>query len=245
MDDKQLIETAKKDLTWLQKHERLIALFLLLVASVWIGNKLIDRSADKDRVQAALALQQLEQQKTANAQQAQQNAATTAQYQAMVETLTRQNAALASAISARNTALAQQQQANQTMPLPDLANRWKTLIGAKDGDLTATPAGIAADDAAARTTVNQLEQVPVLTQNLVDETKVADNKQAELDKANTLIGGLNTQVSGLNAQVKDQDVACKAEIASVKADARKSKRNWFLRGMAVGGAIALRLTLHF
>lgn len=232
MDDKQVVQEVTGGWKWLKAHERLLIVAMLLGSSLWIGNRVINWRAAKDQQTAAVAVAQLDQQKNINAQQAAQSAALQAQYQQMLDTLAKQNATLAAAVSARNTELAKQQQQDASLTTPELVTRWQQLIPA--GTLTVEPNGVTVDPVAAHATVAQLEQVPVLEQNLSDETQIADNRQKEVDSANTTISALNMQVSGLNAQSKDQEVACKAQIAQVQAESRKGKVKWFKIGFVTG-----------
>lgn len=230
--------------TWLQKHERIILVFLILVAGSWFGNHWLNNTAAKDKLVATATAQQLNDQKDKNAQLSSQVATTAAQYQAMVSSLTQQNAQLASAMSNRTVVLKQQQTVDKTLPLPDLGDRWTTLAGLQPGDLTATQNGITVTDEGARATVTQLEQIPVLTQNLADsQTQVKDGLE-ELNKADSLIDGLDTQVSGLNVQITDQQTADAAALRSAKASARKSKLGWFLKGIGVGAVAVGYIALH-
>jgi hypothetical protein len=218
---------------------------MVTLAIVFLGNKWLSKVAANDQAKAIAAQQVLTQQQATDRQLAIQVQQSTAQYQALITTLSQENAQLASAIQNRTVVLQQQQATDKTLTLPALGNRWSDLAQLQPGDLTATDSGITVTPQAARSTVVQLEQVPVLTQNLKDETAVANNRQTELTKANDLIGGLNQQVTGLNLTLTDKDKACKTEITSVKATSRKGKMQWFLRGLAVGGGIVTALVLHF
>jgi hypothetical protein len=229
MDDKQALQTVKNDLSWLQRHERIVIVFLILLVSGWLGNKWLNDNATGDKVKVALLEQQ-------SAAQQSQNAQTASQYQAMVSTLTGQINSLAASMAQRNVALVTQQTVDKTLPLPDLAKRWEALADLQVSDLTATDAGITVNDTAARATVDALEELPTLRANLVSETQIAQYTGQELTKANSLI-------SGLNSQIALDDKTHKAEIASVKADARKSKRSWFIAGFVTG--IATRIFLKF
>lgn len=234
----------KTELNWLQKHERVVIVALILIALLFGGNRYLNYAAAKDHDSAVVAVQQLDAQKKINDQLAAESDRTSKEYLALVAQLQQQNDQLAKAVANRNTGLAKQQATDKTLPLPDLAKHWQALTGISDKDMSASSSGITVDDAAAIQTVVLLEEIPVLQDNLKDETTVANNNQSQLTAANKVISGLNAQVSGLNAQAKDSDVACKAQVADAKADARKSKRNWFLRGMAAGAAVAGYVAIH-
>lgn len=235
-------QEVKQGWAWLRAHERIVLAVLVVTAVLWLGNRVIDWRANTDKLAAANAAQQLDAQKNANAQLAQQVNQVQQQYADLQKAISAQNAAILSAISARDAALTKQQQQDASLSTSDLAARWYQLV--PTGNLSVTPNGVVADDVIAHATVAQLERLPVLQQNLDDETKIADGRQQEVDTANHAISGLNAQVSGLNAQLKDQDVACKTQLDAVKAADRKSKRNWFLRGLAVGTGVTLYIALH-
>lgn len=243
MTEAEIVTAVKADstiaLTWLQKHERIIIVFLVLVVGGWLGNHWLNNRAEVADQKVVAAQQVLDTQKAANAQLALEVQQTASQYQAMVNSLTQQNAQLSSAMQSRTVVLQQQQVADKTLPLPDLGKRWSDLAGLNAGDVTASTSGITVTDAGARATVGKLEEVPILTANLADETTVADNRQAELDKSNDLIGGLNQQVTGLNTQIADGQKVCDTKLNASKADANKAKKNWLLRGLGVGVAIGI------
>ena len=225
----------KPELTWLQKHERIIIISLVLLFCGWGINKWINNDAKKADSQAQVAMQQLADQKAKDAQDATQVAQLDAQYQQLVITVTQENAQLAAAIAQRNAGLQKQQTADQQMTPPQLANRWGTLVAAKPNSITvATDGNLEVTETVALDTVEQLEQVPVLTMDLTNETAVASADQQEIDKANALNGALVTQVGDLQTTITKDDAACKAQVASVKADANKSKVKWFKIGFVTG-----------
>jgi hypothetical protein len=225
----------KPELTWLQKHERLIIVFLVLLFCGWGINKYIDSDAKKADTQAQVALQQLADQKDKDTAVASQVAQLTAQYQQLVATVSQENAQLALAIQQRDAALQKQQTADQNLTPPQLATRWATLVGAPTGAITAPASGgLMVTDPVALDTVQQLEQVPVLTLNLTNETTEATADQQEVTKANALNAALTTQVGDLQKTVTDDATACKAQVAAVKADETKSKAHWFKFGFVAG-----------
>jgi hypothetical protein len=238
------------ELTWLQKHEKMIIIFMVLLVALFIGNKYLNAdAAKKDAAYAALA-QKLDDQKAANDKQTAQTAAVTAQYQQMVDTLSRQNANLAGEISNRNTQLVQKQEQVKTMPLPQVAQEWETALNLPHGVLSVlsiAPTSISVPDSVARQTVTELEAGAIAQANLIDQTAISANLNSELGKSNEVISSQTVEIAGLNATIGLQDQTCKAQVAKVKADARKSKRNWFIAGY-VGGfvsGIATRFFLKF
>lgn len=234
MNDTQVITTVKKDLSWLQQHERIIIVFMVLLAGAWGWNHYVDSSAAKAGIVAALSEQRLNDQKAANKDLATQSQSAATIYQQTIAIMADQNTKLAAAVTARNAALGRQQATNNTAPLPDVAKRWSMLTGIAGTEIAAGASGITVSDSAARTTVNELEKVPVLTANLADAQQSCKNTQTELDKADGLIGTLNPQIAGLNKQIAAADNACQAKIDLVNKDARKGKLAWFKGGVVVG-----------
>jgi hypothetical protein len=123
-----------------------------------------------------------------------------------------------------------------------LATRWHQLIPTVTPSVTSVGVGLTAQEA--HDTVAQLEQVPVLVQNLSDEMKVASNYQSEVQKSDLLNADLNSQILGLQKENADEVSACKAQVASVKADARKSKISWIKRALAIGFGLGLYAGAH-
>jgi hypothetical protein len=217
--DAQVVTVVKNELTWLQHHERLILVFMVLLVAGWLGNRYLNNAAVDAKTKYGIA--------QAESTQARAGAETAAKtYQATIDALTQQNASLAVAVASRQTVLVQKQTEIKTLPLPQVASEWQRLIGGS-GDLLNFTDGLKITEDGARRTVTQLEAVPVLTANLNDEMQIAVNRQSEIDKGATLIAALNKEITA-------NDVTCKAQVASVKADAHKSKRTFFVLGFIAG-----------
>ena len=216
---------------WLLAHERLIIVALVLAVGAFGISKYFDVSAARADARAVAAQQQAVDAKANTAAATLQASQTASQYQAMVEALTRENAALALAVTSRNTVLQQNTAKKETAPLPELMSRWNTLAGT---DVTVKGADAIVSDTSSRKTVNLLEQVPVLQANLTDETTIAANRQAELEKSDVLANNLNVEIGALNNQLTADAKACTLNIAAVKADGKKNSVKWFKRGLIVG-----------
>lgn len=229
------------ELTWLQKHERLIIVVLVLALGGWLGNKWMNQSAENAK--SVLAVQQ-----AASAAAASQADLAAKTYQAAIDAMSRQNVALAASQQARNTTLVKQQAATATVAPDVLITMWKGLIpGTMGGDIKlqdiTRPDGVHAqqvivDDGPAVETVNQLEEVPVLKANLSDETALAQNTQTALNSCSTLVDSQKTEIA-------EDKKTCDAKTASLKADARKSKRNWFITGLVTAATIVGFIAIHY
>lgn len=232
-----------KYITFIKAHEKMALIIGVLLVCLFLGNKFVNYEAEKDKLAANSANLILQQQIDANKQNAVQVTQLLGQYSVIASAVARQNALTASAINNRNQSLKTQINANSSLSLVELAQRWKNLANVPDSDILVNNNAISLTDAGSRATVNQLEQVPVLTANLKDTQGIVANKDLQINQANTLIDGYKNQVTGLSTQIADKDKACKADIDSVKSAARKSKRNWFIAGFISG--IATRLALKF
>jgi hypothetical protein len=229
--------------TWLQKHEKLILGIALLCTVLYIGNRVINYEASRADARNQAAQATLDAQKKANDLLAQQNQQAQAQYQTLLGQLNAQNARLTSEVVQLGQSLAARQKQDAALPLPDLATRWENLLGVSAG-ITATLDGLSVNPSTSVQTVQQLEQLPMVKQQLSDETSIASNQEKQLSAANGLVTDLNKQVSGLQLQNQDGQKACQTQIAQIKAAARKGKRNWFLRGLAAGATITAYVLLH-
>lgn len=227
---------------FLKNHERLILGLAALGTILLCFNWWIDRSATTASAKDVLAQQQLQAQKDMNAHLEQDAQAKDKQYEELLAAVTQQIQGLESAMTVRNTQLAKAQQTDKTMPPSELAQHWEGLIDEPNG-ITSGTAGLLVDDQAARTTVSELEQVPILQQNVADDTDIIAAREKQIGSLTDAYTSCQKNVSGLGVQITDADTACKAQVAAAKAVARKSKRNWFLAGMAAGAAIVSRIAL--
>ena len=217
--------------SWFKAHERLIIVALVLAFGTFGVGKFYDVEAARKDAKYVAAAQIAADDKLNSAAQAATVAQVTQQYAALVQTLAAENASLNASLTQRNVGLSQQVTKNATLPLPDLLARWNTLAGTSV-TVNGVNASVSVQDS--RKTVDLLESVPVLTANLTDQTKIASNYQAELEKSDVLAADLNSQITGLNTQLTDQTKACVAQVTAVKAEGKKNSVKWFKRGFIVG-----------
>jgi len=217
---------------YLKAHEKLV---LALVAGValWftVGHieSIIAKHDDAQLKQAQVTLQT---QQTKDAALAAQATAEAQQYAALSTKVQQQNAQLVAANTQLATALTKQQKTDATLPPTELAARWNTLV--PQAKPTVTPSGLAVDTPGAVATVVQLESVPVLSTQLENERTQLGNTQALLTASTGQTTTLNQEISGLHLELQDETKVCTAQVALVKAEARRSKRKWFLAGLIAG-----------
>ena len=159
-----------------------------------------------------------------------------AEFDALSARLTAQDAALRQTNAALVSALAKKQATNNTLTVPELVNRWAQLVPTVnfDGAQVTADGGVSVSPANAHATVNELEKVPVLEEQLANETTIASNTSDLLVSSTVRVAALNTLVLGKDAELKKADDVCKADIKVVKDAAKKSKRRWFVGGFIAG-----------
>ena len=230
-------------IAFLKAHERLIA-FVLGCALLWfVSGKIESVIAAHDSANLAATKATLAAQVQTDAERQALITQQAADYKALAAKYQAQDAALAQANVALVQALTKQQKVDAALPIPQLVVRWQQLV--PDAGLTVTPTGVAITEAGAHATVNELEKVHVLDAELTNEKQVCTNTAALLTAANQQFVTLNGQVGGLNAELKDSANVCKAQIAVVKAEARKSKRRWFIGGFIAGFASRQAIKTYF
>lgn len=230
--------------TWLQKHTAIIATVLFLATAVFVTQKYFDYKVANDGKASQAIQQQLDEQKIINAQTLTQAQKTLDDYKTALDVYAKQNSALTAAIAARDKGVQQQQATNATLPPSALASRWATLIGAKAGEITAGSSGITVTEDAALTSVNMIEEVPVLTQDLKDKQTEITNLNTEVNKSELLVTQGQTLVDGLQAQLVDQSKACKIQVQTVTDSAKKSRLKWFGAGFVTGFVTGVWAGLH-
>ena len=224
--------TLKNDLSWLQKHEKLV---LAVVAGLvlWFGIGKIDTliaNHDHANLQQAQVVAAVQQEK--NDALAKQIAQQAAEYKALADKVNAQNAALEQANVNLANALIKQQRTDASLPPSELANRWTVLV--PQAKPVVTPTGIAVDTPSAIATVQALEETPALRSQLGNEHAQLENAQKLVADEGTQIATLNTLVTGKDALLADDAKVCQAQIKVVKDAASKHGRLLFKIGFVAG-----------
>jgi hypothetical protein len=223
--------------TYVKSHEKLV--LALIVAGVLffaigkIDGIIAKHDAANLKQAQVVAAAQSEKNAAIAAQVAEDNAAFTA----LQAKLQAQDAALVQANIALASALTKQQKVDATLPPTDLAARWNSLV--PQAAVTVTPNGVTLPNSGAVATVQQLEIIPVQQNEIINEQTLVANGNALAVVQTKQVTDLTTEVSGLKLQSVDDLKVCNTQIAVVKADARRSKRRWFVAGFVAG--IATRI----
>lgn len=228
-----------KYLEWFRHHERLVLVLAVGVMALLAWHKWVAHADQVDHDQAVIAREKVK----TDAQLAQVQAQQTAQLQATVNTQAQQIATLQSqvisAINQRLQATSQRKEQEKTAPLPVLGQRWTELVNAPAGSITPMDTGLLATDAAARSTVQALEDGQTAEANLADLTRLDQGKDGQITTLNSLVESVKKTADAEKLVLQDQVTSCKADLKETKDKAAKAKRRSFLYGLGVGaGAVA-------
>jgi ElaB/YqjD/DUF883 family membrane-anchored ribosome-binding protein len=212
-------------------HEKLFIALLIGVLSFFAYDKAVTAwdkheqrvdAAEQQKVVAAAA-------KTAADDKA--NAVLALQLDAMRAEYKASELKLQAQIAAEKAALSARQAHDDALPLPDLAQRWVSIMSLNAGDINATADGrLSVSSEAAHNTVDELEKLPVVAEELVKtEADLAGCQQLSA-KQDTVIAGLNTRISDGNTALTAEKNARAADKKAAKAAQRKA----WLKGFAVG-----------
>jgi hypothetical protein len=226
---------------YIKAHEKLI-LALIAAGVLWVAIGKIDTliqhhdGANLKQAQVIAA-----QNAVNNAAIAAQVASDKAAFDALQAKLQAEDAALIQANVALATALTKQQKVDAALPPTDLAERWNALVPNADVSVSNGQAVVPMTGAVA--TVQQLEIIPAQQEEITNDQTLIANGNALAVAQTKQVTDLTDQVTGLKLQSVDDAKVCQAQIAVVKADARKSKRRWFIAGFVAG--IATRILGKF
>jgi hypothetical protein len=219
------------DWTWLKTHIALLFIVgVLVIGSVYGVESLLARHDHQNSVDKQAYAQTLLQQN----QQFQQ------QTQATINSLAQQNAALqaevgslATAISARDTQLKTQQAQVPSLTPDQLSVEWQKDIK-NAGNIKPSTGGYLVDQQAAIASVQAIEAVPVLEQDVSDLQKANANLQVQFVNEVAIYNDEKKAHASDNASNTATIAAKDAEIKDIKAQARKSKLKWFGLGFLAG-----------
>jgi hypothetical protein len=218
-------------------HEKLILAFVA-AGVLWVGIGKVDtliQHHDDANLKQAQTLAAVQSQKDAAI--AAQVASDKAAFDALQAKLQAEDAALIQANVALATALTRQQKTDATLPPTDLVARWNALV--PQAAASVTPNGVTLPNTGAIATVQQLEIIPVQQEEITNEQTLVANGDALAVAQAKQVTDLTAQITGLKLSAVDDAKICQAQIAVVKADARKSKKRWFIAGFVAG--IATRI----
>jgi hypothetical protein len=213
----------KSWVAFVKGHETLAVVVIAAALTFHFYSKAISAWTDHDKRVATIAQQKVDADTTANAQLTLQLEQMKAQFVAAEARSQAQIAAIVSSLQAR-------QVQDSNLPLPELGQRWTSLLNLKEGDITATSDNkMVLTPDAAHVTVNELEKVPALTEELVQSN-------ADLAGCKQVTTKQDEVITGLNKQLTDEQGARKADAALAKVQQKKSWIRGFKWGF-IGGLV--------
>lgn len=220
----QTLETLVKHwVTFIKGHEKLILIAGAILASYWLGQRIVTAWDNHDARQATIAQAKVNADDAANKALAQELIALKTQVDAATATA---NAAIAQ----KHQQTVQQQKIDATLPLPELTYRWEVMLSLAPGDLTATLDNkITVSEAAAHKTVDELEKIPDLTLQVDMLTQNLNGCVAVRSKQ-------DESITQLSMSLVDEKSARAADAKVAKDNERKAGRKWFKIGFIAGAA---------
>jgi hypothetical protein len=222
--------TITDDLNWLKTH---LVLLAILVSLTFGGVYGVEALVAKHDASTASQYQAIA------AATAAQNATIQAQTQQQITLLAAQNAQLqaqmaqlAQAISSRDAKLLAQQAKIPSMTPVQIAAEFPKYL--TKGIATVEGSGVLLDAPASQEILAQVEEVPVLKQDIIDLNSINAKQASEITNLNTSNNSLITALDSEKASHSADNTANAKELISVKAQARKSKLKWFGIGFVAG-----------
>lgn len=216
-------------------HEKLIIMAILAIVLWHIGDKAYDAYGKHLEAQQSATNTQI-------AQVEQQNAATQAKLDELKATVAAQAKIDDAKIAAAKQKVVVAQQADAVLPLPLLSARWESLVSLPPNSVTPQPNGtVAVTTDAAHLTVNQLETIQPLTDQLAAT-------QDQLKGCTTLGAQKDIQITGLTSEVALEKTgrAEDAKVAkhSISVAYRKGLKHGLIIGFAAGVAATVAVIIH-
>lgn len=206
---------------FIKAHERIILIGIASLLIWHFGDRAIETyKSNKDIAAQTQVNQQIAVDHATNVQAQAQLAQMQTNFENTV-------AALTAKIAQKQQVTQQQQKIDAQLPLPDLSDRWESLLSLSQGSIAPQPNGtIIVTTDAAHLTVNELEKVPQLTEQVADT-------QTELKSCTTLSAQKDATLAGVNKELLDE-VKGRAADAKVASDEKKKS---FWKGTKFGAAL--------
>lgn len=221
---------------YVKTHEKLLLVFVAGILLWGLSGKIQEVISNHDSKQYDVAQAKLEAKIQEVQATAAENAKITEGWKELNAAMQAQNAALEQQNEQLRAGLKKQQQTDATLAPTELAGRIQTLAELPDKAVVPLPSGdFDVTNAGAVKIAQALELIPVQKVELANAEQEKQNVQKQLDyQVNAVVPGLNKQIGGLNEQITQANNVCDLKIKTVKDDAAKSKRKWFIAGFITG-----------
>jgi hypothetical protein len=228
-------------LTEVMKASEFLVVMLAIIGVAWhIGLKYEDNQRAKLIAGQTLAVvqQQLKTQVDENKKLTGQLVDQQAEYLKLAAQIRAQNAEIDAEMSAKNAQLQTQQKSDSTLPIAGLASRWQKIEDLTPIDVTVEGGHLSISGPGSLKTVEDLESVTPLHDEVMSEHQVEDNLTSQLTSLGALSASQNEQITGLDSQLTLAAKNCQDQIVLVKQQQKKRSGFWF----KVGGVAGVVLT---
>ncbi len=217
----------------------ILVVALAVIAMIWhLGAKYEDSRGEKLIAANAVIQQQLQVQVTQNQTLAGQLATEQEAYNRLAEKIRAQNAEIDTAMAAKNAEVAKQQQVDAILPLAGLAIRWRSLENLMPSDVAIGGTGMLfVSGPAATKTVQDLEAVTPLHDEVMQGHQIEDNLTGQLTSLTSVNASQTNEIAGLNSQITLAEKSCQDRIGVVKAQQKKKSGFWFKVGVIAGSVL--------
>jgi hypothetical protein len=212
--------------------QHLVLYGLLIVSAIgltyFIESKVADKAESKYEAQKAIS----DQKDSANVQFQKQIADQVAQLTLQNTQLQEVNKQQINLVSTLTAQLQVSKTKDAVLPPPELASRIQTL--APGGTVTVVAGGYTLDQPEAISVAQNLEEVPVLTQQLADKDVIIKNDDSVISNEDKALEEEKQSRASDDAASAADKATLNQEIAAVKAEAKRSRLRWFVAGVVAG-----------
>ncbi len=221
------------------KAHTLLVVGLAAIGVIWhLGAKYEDSRGEKLIEANTLIQHQLQTQVIQNQVLTGQLADQQAAYNILAAKIVAQNAQIDVEMAAKQAQVTKQQQVDATLPLDGLAIRWRSLENLMPSDVAIGGTGtLFVSGQAATKTVEDLEAVGPLHQEVLDGHQINDNLTNQLTTLTSLSASQTKEITGLNEQITLAEKSCQDRIGVVKAQQKKKSGFWFKVGVIAGSVL--------
>lgn len=222
----------------LSTHIKHVILAVIISITVLLGTYKIIAHYDRvDKDESDLAKAQVVADVQKAQIQAKQTVVDNTDLQNKVNSLVASNQALTAGLASLQSKLDLQRKQDSNLSLSDLSTRWSVLTGVSGAEFVPNLTGVQVSSLAAHTTVNQLEELPVVKQELKDSQDNSSKKDDTLQSQQKVIVDITAELGTCKKTVVDSDNSCKAQITQIKADNRKHNLFFSVISFVLGFAI--------
>ncbi len=227
-----------KWIIFIKAHTGLI-IGLAVIGVIWhLGTKYEDSRGEKLIEANTLIQQQLQTQVIQNRVLTGQLADQQAEYNILAAKMLAQNAQIDAEMSAKSAELSKRQQLDATLPLDGLAIRWRSIENLMPTDVAIGGTGtLFVSGQAATKTVQDLEAVTPLHDEVVQSHQIQDNLTGQLTSLTSVNASQTNEIAGLNSQITLAEKSCQDRIGVVKAQQKKKSGFWFKVGVIAGSVL--------